>query len=113
MLGILPGFMGDAGYLVRSKGEASSLQSASHGAGRQFNSETALSTITKTAWDAYLKEHGIILLGGGLDESPQAHKDIKKVMSAQQNLVAIMGKFTPQIVRTADDAKNSSRNMPK
>nr|MBA3826628.1 RtcB family protein [Ktedonobacterales bacterium] len=52
VLGIIPGSMGDAGYVVRGKGEATSLQSASHGAGRKLSRTAAINSITKTARDA-------------------------------------------------------------
>ena len=95
--------MGDAGYVVRGKGATAALNSASHGAGRQMSRRKALESITKTARDAYLRERGITLLGGGLDESPQAYKDIQTVISAQDDLVEIIGKFTPRLVRMADE----------
>jgi tRNA-splicing ligase RtcB (3'-phosphate/5'-hydroxy nucleic acid ligase) len=47
---------------------------------------------------------GRILLGGGMDESPQAYKDIEAVIAAQDELVKVIGKFTPRIVRMADEA---------
>jgi len=39
------------------------------------------------------------LIGGSIDESPMAYKDITKVMSLQTELVDILGTFTPKIVR--------------
>jgi len=99
VLGIIPGSMGDAGYLVRGKGNVDALRSASHGAGRKMGRKEALSSITKTERDRYLKERGVTLIGGGLDESPQAYKPIDEVMAAQTDLVDILGKFTPILVR--------------
>src|SRR5262249_3947374 len=72
VLGVIPGSMGDAGYIVRGRGDPRSLNSAAHGAGRKMSRRAALSAITKTARDAYLRERGVALLGGGLEESPQA-----------------------------------------
>jgi tRNA-splicing ligase RtcB len=103
VLGVIPGSMGDAGYLVRGKGLADSLNSASHGAGRQMSRKAAIHSITKTARDAYLRERGITLLGGGLDEAPQAYKPIESIIAAQSDLVEIIGKFTPRLVRMADE----------
>jgi len=103
VLGVIPGSMGDAGYLVRGRGASASLDSASHGAGRLMSRRAALDSIGKATRDEYLKERGITLLGGGLDESPQAYKPIEKVIAAQQELVDVMGKFTPRIVRMADE----------
>jgi RNA-splicing ligase RtcB len=56
------------------------------------------------ARDEYLKKRGVTLLGGGLDESPQAYKPIDQVIAAQQELVDVIGKFTPRIVRMADES---------
>mgnify|MGYP001579012964 CR=1 FL=1 len=63
----------------------------------------ALNSISKPARDAYLKERGVTLLGGGLDESPQAYKPIDAILAAQADLVETLGKFTPRIVRMADE----------
>lgn len=49
----------------------------------------------------YLVEQGVELLGGGLDESPFAYKDIHQVMEYQKELVEINGMFYPKIVRMA------------
>ena len=106
VLGVIPGSMGDAGYVVRGRGVSDALQSASHGAGRKMSRKAAINSISKRDRDDYLKERGITLLGGGLDESPQAYKSIEDVISAQQDLIEVLGKFTPKIVRMADDPKD-------
>ncbi len=103
VLGVIPGSMGDAGYVVRGKGNAEALNSASHGAGRLMSRKAAINSITKPARDSYLKERGVTLLGGGLDESPQAYKPIDTVIAAQSDLIEVVGKFTPKIVRMADE----------
>ena len=103
VLGVIPGSMGDAGYVVRGRGVSESIESASHGAGRQMSRKAALNSISRGARDAYLKEHGVTLLGGGIDESPQAYKPIDTVIAAQHDLVDVIGKFTPRIVRMADE----------
>ena len=107
MLGVIPGSMGDAGYLVRGKGVASSLESASHGAGRQMSCRVAVNSISKSARDEYLKKNDVTLLGGGMDKSPQAYKPIESVIKAQTELVDVLGKFTPRIVRMADEPGDS------
>ncbi|MEK9164726.1 MAG: RtcB family protein, partial [Chloroflexota bacterium] len=104
VMGIIPGSMGDAGYVIRGKGEPAALSSASHGAGRQMSRKAALNSVTKTMRDLYLRERGIILLGGGLDESPQAYKPIEAIVAAQNDLIEIVGKFTPKMVRMAEEA---------
>ncbi|MHB8778231.1 MAG: RtcB family protein [Anaerolineales bacterium] len=105
VLGVIPGSMGDAGYLVRGRGVSQSLESASHGAGRLMSRKAALNSISKAARDEYLKERGVTLFGGGIDESPQAYKPIDEAIAAQRDLVDVIGKFTPRIVRMADDRR--------
>ncbi len=103
VLGIIPGSMGDPGYVVRGRGNTDSINSASHGAGRKMSRRVAKQSITRHAQKAYLKQRGIDLLGGGLDEAPQAYKPIHEVMQAQSDLVSVVGEFVPRIVRMADD----------
>jgi tRNA-splicing ligase RtcB len=103
VLGIIPGSMTAPGFLVRGKGDLASINSASHGAGRQMSRTHAIKNITKDEMRAILKEHGVSLIGAGLDEAPMAYKDIHKVMAAQSELVDVLAKFTPKMVRMADD----------
>jgi tRNA-splicing ligase RtcB len=103
VLGIIPGSMTAPGFLVRGKGEMNSINSASHGAGRLMSRTQAIKTITKGAMQKILKEHGVTLIGAGLDEAPFAYKDINMVMAAQSELVDVLAKFSPKIVRMADD----------
>ena len=104
VLGVIPGSMGDAGYVIRGRGVDESLGSASHGAGRRMSRKVALNSISRKDRDDYLKERGITLLGGGMDESPQAYKPIESIIAAQHDLVEVVGKFMPKIVRMADEA---------
>jgi tRNA-splicing ligase RtcB len=64
----------------------------------------AINAISKRDRDTYLRERGVTLLGGAIDEAPQAYKDIDTVISAQHELVEIVGRFLPRIVRMADEA---------
>ena len=103
VMGIIPGSMTASGFLVRGRGELASLNSASHGAGRQMSRTQATKNISRDALKENLKAHQVSLIGAGLDEAPMAYKDIHKVMAAQSSLVDIVGKFSPRIVRMADD----------
>lgn len=103
VLGIIPGSMGDPGFVVRGRGEARALASASHGAGRAMSRRKALEQIPRAERDRYLAERGVKLLGGGIDESPQAYKRIQDVLAAQMDLVEVIARFTPRIVRMANE----------
>ncbi|AXG68766.1 RNA-splicing ligase RtcB [Kordia sp. SMS9] len=99
VLGIIPGSMTAPGFIVRGTGNKHSLQSASHGAGRQLSRRKAKQTLTQSDIKKQLKEHGVTLIGGGIDEAPMAYKNIHQVMSNQTELVEVVGSFTPKIVR--------------
>ncbi|WP_353777224.1 RtcB family protein [Winogradskyella sp. 3972H.M.0a.05] len=99
VLGIIPGSMTAPGFIVRGKGSKQSLNSASHGAGRLLSRRKAKAQITKSDIKKVLQDHGVTLLGGGIDEAPMAYKDINKVMANQTELVDIVGTFVPKIVR--------------
>jgi tRNA-splicing ligase RtcB len=103
VLGVIPGSMGDPGYVVRGRGVLRSLASASHGAGRAMSRRQAIDRIARAERDAYLRERGVTLLGGGIDESPQAYKNINEVIAAQGDLVDVVARFTPKIVRMASE----------
>jgi tRNA-splicing ligase RtcB len=87
------------GFIVKGKGEISSVASASHGAGRRMSRSKALASITHKELKEQLQRHGVKLLGGGLDEAPNAYKDIEVVMNSQKALIDVVGKFTPKIVK--------------
>lgn len=103
VMGIIPGSMTAPGFLVRGKGDMAAINSASHGAGRQMSRTQAIKNITKAEMKTILQAHEVTLIGAGLDEAPMAYKDIYTVMAAQQDLVDVVAKFTPKIVRMADD----------
>lgn len=106
VLGVIPGTMADPGYVVRGKGEALSLESASHGAGRRLSRKSARNSITQSEIKKYLKERNVELISAGVDEAPMAYKDIHKVMAAQADLVEPLATFLPRIVLMASDGKS-------
>lgn len=103
VLGIIPGSMTAPGFVVRGKGSGASINSASHGAGRLMSRAAAKSSITNKMVRQELERNGVELLGGGLDEAPMAYKDIHSVMKHQDELVEVLGEFSPKIVRMCGD----------
>ena len=112
VLGIIPGSMTAAGFIVKGKGEIASISSAAHGAGRKMSRTAALRSITQDLLKETLRQHGVRLLGGGLDEAPHAYKNIEEVMHAQRALIDVLGKFTPKIVKMDGTAPGKWR-QPK
>lgn len=101
VLGIIPGSMASPAYVVRGKGDPTSLRSASHGAGRVMSRREANRSLQWGQTEDLLRERGVELLSAGLDESPFVYKDINEVMNAQQDLVEIVARFMPKIVKMA------------
>jgi tRNA-splicing ligase RtcB len=98
-VGIIPGTMASPAYIVAGKGNEDSFNSAAHGAGRVISRNKAKVTFKVADLEYYLQKSGVELLGGGLDEAPQAYKDIHEVMRAQSELVETLALFYPRIVR--------------
>ena len=89
-LGIIPGSMGARSYIVRGKGNADSLHSCSHGAGRAMSRTEAKRRFS-------LEDHALATAGiecrkdaEVIDETPGAYKSIDAVMEAQKDLVDIV-----------------------
>jgi tRNA-splicing ligase RtcB len=110
VLGIIPGSMTAPGFIVKGKGENASLNSASHGAGRKMSRTAAMNFITQNILKDELEKHQVKLMGGGLDEAPQAYKDIEVVMKSQKQLVDIVGKFYPKIVKMDSSSSKPWQN---
>lgn len=102
-MGIIPGSMSTAAYLVSGKGVDSALYSASHGAGRAMSRQRARESMTVSALKKILSQADVTLIGGSIEENPLAYKDIEKVITAQTALVETQGRFMPCIVRMNKD----------
>ena len=101
VLGIIPGSMATPGFVVSGKGNAESLNSAAHGAGRAMSRKAANAKFNWKEVNRLLRERGVTLISAGLDEVPMAYKNIREVMAAQSDLVAVLGQFDPKLVKMA------------
>lgn len=109
-VGIIPGSMATSGFFVEGICESAenilahpALNSASHGSGRRLSRHQALDKIDPNLVRQFLRKQGVTLLGGGLDEAPNAYKNPHDVIAAQSDLVRVWGEFMPIIVRMASD----------
>jgi len=87
------------GYIVRGLGNALSLNSAAHGAGRKMSRSKAKESTTMGGMKKLLQSEKVTLIGGSPEEAPLAYKDIETIMKCQRTLVEVEGKFHPKIVR--------------
>lgn len=98
-LGVIPGSMSAPGFVVRGLGNAESLSSAAHGAGRRMSRKQAFRSFTWESVQHTLKAQGVELISAGLDEAPGAYKDIRQVMADQADLVVALAEFHPRLVK--------------
>jgi len=95
-LGVIPGSMGSASYMVEGLGNPDSFESCSHGAGRKMSRKEAKGILNTTDFERKMSD--IVsedVNKNHLDESPDAYKDISVVMDEQKDLVKIIHEFTP------------------
>lgn len=104
-IGLIPGSMASYSYIVEGKGNPDSMCSSSHGAGRAMSRKAAKEQFTMSWMRADLKDKGVTLIGGDVDECRGGYKDIEAVMPCQADLVDIVGRFMPYIVRMAGEDK--------
>lgn len=119
-LGFIGGSMGDDAVIVR--GAASSdeavtavqqdaLYSTVHGAGRVMSRTAAAGKrhrktgkvlsegrITPEMMQAWVGEKGVVLRGGGLDESPHVYRRLPEVLAAQGPTIEVLHTLRPLIV---------------
>jgi tRNA-splicing ligase RtcB len=107
VLGVIPGSMADPAFVVRGRGNLESLDSASHGAGRQMSRRQANDTFRFAQVRKELAARGIDVLSAGSDEVPGVYKDIRKVMAAQRDLVDVVAQFDPKIVKMCGDGSRA------
>ena len=99
--------MATPAFVVRGLGNPESLNSASHGAGRVMSRKKAKGIFNWKAQQADLAQRGVRVLSAGADEVPGVYKDIHAVMQHQQDLVAIIARFDPKIVKMCDDGSRA------
>ena len=107
VLGVVPGSMGDPAFVVRGKGNPESFNSCSHGAGRVMSRKAAKSKFNFRSIAGDLKKKGIRVLSAGADEVPGVYKNILDVMREQEDLVDIVARFDPKIVKMCGDGSRA------
>ncbi len=120
--GFIGGSMGDDAVIVRgttsdaaspavTSAQREALFSTVHGAGRVMsrtqaagkrNRKTGRVTspgrVTPEMMEAWVREKGVVLRGGGLDESPHVYRRLPDVLAAQEGTVEVLHTLRPLIV---------------
>ncbi len=92
-MGLIPGSMGTASYVVRGKGNRDSFETAPHGAGRRFSRRRAREKFDMADYDRWMKGIEARRSEAFLDELPGAYKDIDLVMEQSKDLVNVVHTF--------------------
>jgi len=105
VLGVIPGSMGSASYLVRGEGQPEALHSASHGAGRVGSRTAVRDQISLGEVRRRLKQQDIWVEGLTAEEAPPAYKDIERVLRIQveAGLVTPLARMMPIAVIMAGE----------
>lgn len=90
VMGLIPGSMGTASYVVKGKGSATGLCSAPHGAGRDYSRSQARKTFTMDQLEKRMEGIEWRRTNAFIDEIPDAYKDIDQVMADSSDLVEVI-----------------------
>ena len=120
--GFIGGSMGDDAVIVRGvtadeaaetvrAAQRAALYSTVHGAGRVMSRTQAAGKrnrrtgqvirpglVSPEMMQAWVKEKGVILRGGGLDESPHVYRRLPEVLAAQEGTIEVEHVLSPLIV---------------
>ena len=102
--GFVGGSMGDDAVIlegVDSPASRASLYSTVHGAGRVFGRKEAKRRFTRAAMDDWLRERGVLLAGGDLDESPMAYRRLPDVLAHHADTLKVLHRLRPFAVAMA------------
>jgi tRNA-splicing ligase RtcB len=89
VMGLIPGSMGDASYVVEGKGNRLALNSAPHGAGRNYSRSAARKTFTHDELRKAMVGIEYRDTDAFIDEIPAAYKPIDQVMADAADLVEV------------------------
>lgn len=101
-LGLIPGSMGTASYVVRGLGNRMAFHSSPHGAGRSYSRSRARKTFTVQQLREAMAGIEYRDTDAFIDEIPAAYKDIDQVMADASDLVEVVRRFS-QIVNVKGD----------
>jgi tRNA-splicing ligase RtcB len=87
--GLIPGSMGTRSYVVEGKGNRLALNSAPHGAGREYSRTAARKKFTRADLEVAMQGIEWRHTDAFLDEIPGAYKDVDVVMADAADLVEV------------------------
>ncbi len=102
--GFVGGSMGDDAVIlegVDSEASRAALHSTIHGAGRVFGRKEAHRRFTREQMRDWLRDRGVLLSGGDVDESPMAYRRLPDVLDHHAGTVRVLHRLRPVAVAMA------------
>jgi tRNA-splicing ligase RtcB len=102
--GFVGGSMGDDAVIIEgvdSPEAKAALYSTVHGAGRLFGRNEAKRRFNRQQMVAWIRDRGVALVGGDLDESPMAYRRLPDVLAAHAGTIKILHTLRPFAVAMA------------
>ena len=108
--GFIGGSMGDDAVIVEgidSEKSRASFYSTVHGAGRVMSRNQAKQTFTRHQMEEWLRERGVTLIGGDVDESPMSYRRLDDVLQHHEGTIKIVHRLHPfgVIMASSQDRK--------
>lgn len=121
--GFVGGSMGDNAYIlsgIDSEESKNAMYSTVHGAGRIMSRTDARGKknkktgevireprILRSDWKKWIDDFGVYVIGGDVDESPQAYRRLADVISCHKNTIQIHHTLTPiGVIMAGNDVKD-------
>jgi tRNA-splicing ligase RtcB len=104
--GFVGGSMGDNAVILKgvdSEASRRMLYSTVHGSGRVMSRTKAKNMLTRTEMDAWLKERGVLLAGGEIDESPMVYRRLPEVLAHHEGTIKVLHSLRPFAVAMAGE----------
>ena len=89
VMGLIPGSMGAASYVVQGRGNSLALNTAPHGAGRNYSRSAAKKNISMDELETAMTGIEWRHTSAFLDEAPRAYKPIEQIMEDAADLVEV------------------------
>jgi tRNA-splicing ligase RtcB len=100
--------MGDDAVIIKgveSEASRTALYSNVQGAGRLFSRTRAKQLFSKERMDAWLRERGVLVAGGDLEESPMAYLRLPEVLAEHAGSIRVLHTLRPSAVAIAGEAE--------
>jgi tRNA-splicing ligase RtcB len=107
--GFIGGSMGDDAVIVEgvhSEASKAALYSTVHGAGRLFGRMAAKRTFTRAQMDEWLRNRGVLVSGGDVDESPMAYRRLPDVLAQHAGTIRVLHTLRPFAVAMAGNIED-------